>query len=118
MVKENEKVTVWTSDEGRVCPVCSKAVLSCICQSAKSSVILGDGRVVIKLETNKRRGKDVTVISGLPMNESQLKSFSRLLKKKCGAGGTVKNGIIEIQGDKRDSVKSEVIESGFNPKVI
>ena len=62
----------------------------------------GDGKVRVERSTKGRKGKGVSLISGLPLEGAALKELARKLKQKCGTGGTVKNNVIEIQGDHRD----------------
>jgi translation initiation factor 1 len=62
----------------------------------------GDGRVRVRRE--KRRGKDATTIEGVPLRDAELKALAKRLKQRCGVGGTVKDGVIELQGDHRDVV--------------
>lgn len=64
-------------------------------------------------ETKGRNGKGVTIISGVPLPESGIKELGQRLKKKCGAGGSVKNGLIEIQGDHREQVIQELEKNGW-----
>jgi len=62
----------------------------------------GKGKSVrIALETKGRKGKSVTIVSGLQHNPATMKEIARMLKESCGTGGTVKNGTIELQGDQR-----------------
>jgi translation initiation factor 1 len=76
----------------------------------------GKGRSVrISLETQGRKGKSVTLIAGLQHNPSTMEEIARILKQHCGAGGTVKQGKIEIQGDQRDRVKEKLKEIGYVP---
>jgi translation initiation factor 1 len=74
-----------------------------------------DGIVRIHRETKGRGGKGVSIVTGLKINETQLKELAKKLKQHCGTGGTVKNHTIEIQGDQREKIKS-VLES-FGHKV-
>ena len=92
--------TVYDTRQGRVCPGCEQPIAQCGCRDA--GAILGDGRVRIVLDTKGRGGKAVTVISGLALDAAGLKSVAKALKKACGAGGTVKDGTIEVQGDRRE----------------
>jgi translation initiation factor 1 len=62
------------------------------------------GRVKVRRETAGRRGKAVTTVSGLPLDDAALKALAGRLKKRCGVGGSAKNGVIELQGDHRDVV--------------
>lgn len=107
--------TVYSTEHGRVCPACSKAVAGCIC-SKKKSVTAGDGIVRIGRETKGRKGKGVTTISGVPLDPSGLLVLGKELKKRCGSGGTVKEGIIEIQGDHRDILLEELQKRGYRVK--
>lgn len=67
-------------------------------------------------ETKGRRGKGVTVIAGLPLNAVEIKKLARQLKQKCGSGGTVKDGVIEIQGDHRDMLVDLLTTMGWAAK--
>ncbi|WNZ58262.1 stress response translation initiation inhibitor YciH [Microbulbifer sp. ANSA003] len=66
----------------------------------------GDGIVRIQRETKGRKGKGVTCVRGLPGTDSELKLLLAELKKRCGCGGALKDGVIEIQGDKRTEIKT------------
>lgn len=77
----------------------------------------GDGIVRIQRQSSGRKGKGVCVISGLDLDDSDLNALAAQLKKKCGCGGAVKNGDIEIQGDKRDLLKMLLEEKGFKVKL-
>ena len=69
-------------------------------------------------ETQGRKGKGVTVISGLPLAADALDQLATQLKKRCGSGGTVRDGLIEIQGDHRDVVVDELGRQGFKVRRI
>ncbi|OBX01756.1 stress response translation initiation inhibitor YciH [Gallibacterium genomosp. 1] len=77
----------------------------------------GDGIVRIQRQTSGRKGKGVCVISGLPLDDKALSDLASLLKKRCGCGGSVKNGTIEIQGENRDLLKQLLEEKGFKVKL-
>jgi len=106
---------VYSSDHGKMCPGCGKPVAACTCkiQSARAA---GDGIVRVRRETKGRKGKGVTVITGVPLDADPLRELGRRLKTKCGSGGTVKNGVIEIQGDHRDLVIGELEKNGWTVK--
>jgi translation initiation factor 1 len=72
--------------------------------------------VRISRETKGRKGKGVTLISGIPLAESELKAFAAKLKKLCGSGGAIKNGVVEIQGDHRDRLMTELQGNGWAVK--
>ena len=77
--------------------------------STNASGHSGKGKSVhVSLDTAGRKGKSVTVISGLQHNPDTLENIARILKQHCGAGGTVKDGVIEIQGDQRDTVTKKL----------
>ena len=75
-----------------------------------------DGVVRVGRETKGRKGAGVTVITGIPTHPEGLKQIAKELKQKCGTGGTVKNGVIEIQGDQRDQLVEELTRRGYTVK--
>ncbi|OCG20131.1 translation initiation factor Sui1 [Gilliamella sp. App2-1] len=97
---------VYSTDKGRIKP--TETVIS----RPK-----GDGIIRIQRQTSGRKGKGVCVITGLDMDDAQLLQLAADLKKRCGCGGSVKDGIIEIQGDKRDLLKSLLEDKGFKVKL-
>lgn len=106
---------VYSSDQGRICPDCGKPVGGCVCrkQTARPT---GDGAVRVRRETKGRGGKTVTVITGLPGSDDALKVLAGELKKRCGTGGTLKDGVIEIQGDHADLLVTELQKRGYAAK--
>ena len=105
---------VFSTDAGRHCPDCSRPVDACIC---KQSVIPeGDGIARVRRETKGRGGKTVTTITGVPLAEEPLKELASLLKKRCGCGGSLKDGVIEIQGDHVQLLLDELLKQGFKAK--
>ncbi len=108
---------VYSTDHGRMCPGCGRPVAGCSCRKA-SAERKGDGNVRVGRETKGRGGKCVTLITGLLLNADELADLAKKLKQKCGCGGTVKDGVIEIQGDRRDKVVEELRNEGYNPKKI
>ncbi len=116
--KKNVSGVVYSTEKGGMCPACGKSVSQCECSGMKkdSKSGQGDGIVRIGRETKGRKGKGVTVITGLGSDEDSLKSLGKKLKKKCGSGGTVKDGVIEIQGDHRDVLLQELKKMGYNAK--
>ena len=76
----------------------------------------GDGVVRVGRETKGRKGKGVTVITGLPLAHDELARLATRLKKRCGSGGTVRDGVIEIQGDHRDLLVTELDGLGYRVK--
>jgi len=106
---------VYSTEQGRMCPECGKPATACVCAHAARKPV-GDGIVRVFRETKGRKGKGVTVISGLPLTASELTALGRQLKKTCGSGGTVKDGAIEIQGDHCDRLLGELEKRGFTAK--
>jgi translation initiation factor 1 len=106
---------VYSSETGRICPACGKPVAACVCRKAAARPA-GDGVVRVRRETKGRGGKTVTVITGLPGNEAALKNLAGELKKRCGTGGTLKDGTVEIQGDHAELLVAELQKRGFTVK--
>jgi translation initiation factor 1 len=106
---------VWSSEMGRVCPACGKAAASCIC-SKKQARPAGDGIVRVRRETKGRGGKTVTVVTGVPGDDAAIAALAGELKRRCGTGGTVKDGGIEIQGDHCELLVAELGRRGFTVK--
>jgi translation initiation factor 1 len=106
---------VYSTDTGRMCPNCGKAIAACICKQAKV-VPKSDGIVRISRETKGRGGKSVNVISGLGLAPAELETLCTQLKKRCGTGGTAKEGTIEIQGEHRDTLVAELSKRGYTVK--
>lgn len=110
--KEKDRGIVYSTEHGRMCPSCGEPVAGCVCRQ-KSVIRAGDGIVRIGRETKGRKGKGVTVITGVPLDDPELKELGKELKAKCGSGGTVKDGIIEIQGDHRDALLEDLRNRGW-----
>ena len=107
---------VYSTEHGRLCSQCLRPAADCVCGRDRP-VDTGDGIVRIRRETKGRGGKAVTVIEGLPLSADQLKSLARELKKRCGVGGSSRGGVIEIQGDARETVKAELENRGYQVKL-
>lgn len=107
---------VYSTDSGQTCPECRLPVDRCRCREKKTTTSAGDGNVRVGRQTKGRRGKGVTVITGLPLPPAELTALARELKKKCGSGGTVREGAIEIQGEHRDVLVEELTRRGFRVK--
>jgi translation initiation factor 1 len=99
---------VWSSTDGdlRRAPDPSKA-------RARAAAAAG-GRAKVRRETSGRRGKAVTTVSGLPLDDAGLRELAGRLKKRCGVGGAVKDGVIELQGDHRDIVLEILKADGYD----
>lgn len=82
----------------------------------KPSAPQGDGIVRVGRETKGRKGSGVTVITGILSHPEGLEKLAKQFKQQCGTGGTVKNGVIEIQGDHRDLLVAELQKLGYTVK--
>ncbi|WP_462401416.1 translation initiation factor Sui1 [Pseudomonas sp. Marseille-QA0332] len=105
---------VYSTDAGRHCPDCSKPVDACNCGQAL--IPEGDGIARVRRETKGRGGKTVTSISGVPLPADQLKELASVLKRRCGTGGALKDGVIEIQGDHVELLIAELVKQGFKAR--
>ena len=106
---------VYSTEFGKMCPGCNKPKTTCICRK-KQLPPKNDGIVRLMRETKGRKGKGVTLISGVPLDQEGLKKLAKSLKQKCGSGGTLKDGVIEIQGDHRDVLEKELSQRGYKVK--
>lgn len=88
---------VYSTEAGRMCPACRMPVAACVC--GQKLVPTGDGIVRVSRETKGRAGKGVTLVKGLALDAAALAHLGKQLKSACGSGGTVKDGVIEVQGD-------------------
>jgi len=110
---------VYSTEQGRRCPECARPVAECKCRRSKAAQARpapGDGAVRVSRETKGRKGKGVTIVSGLPVAGAGLDELARRLKKRCGSGGTVREGKIEIQGDHQDTLLLELGKLGYSAK--
>lgn len=108
--------TVYSTDQGRLCPDCHQPVAQCRCQS-NAPITAGDGIVRLQRQVKGRKGKPVVIVDGLPLASTELKSLAKKLKARCGVGGSVDDGKIIIQGDKREFIKSELEALGYTVKI-
>ena len=112
---------VFSTGPGRLCPECARPIAECRCRRSKpaqpaTGTPKGDGVVRVGRETKGRKGKGVTVVSGVPLAGAALEDLATRLKKRCGSGGTVQDGVIEIQGDHRDALVTELGKLGYTVK--
>lgn len=105
---------VYSTETGRMCPACRKPLADCICKAAAKPV--GDGQVRVMLQTKGRGGKAVTLVKGLALDADALNTLGKQLRSACGSGGTVKDGVLEVQGDHCERVMAELVTRGFKPK--
>jgi translation initiation factor 1 len=105
---------VYRSDVGRICPGCRRPIAQCACKDQRGKSVRADaGAVRVSRQTQGRGGKAVTLITGLPLGDEALMTLAGELKRRCGSGGTVREGAIEIQGEHRDTLVSELIRRGY-----
>lgn len=106
---------VYSTDTGRMCPACRQPVAQCVCkqQAAAAARAVGDGVVRVSRETKGRGGKGVTLVKGLVLDDAALTALGKQLKTACGSGGTVKDGMVEVQGDHCDRVMELLKAKGF-----
>jgi len=97
---------VYSTDVGRIKP-----------EEEKPQREKGDGIVRITRQTKGRKGKGVSIVTGLDLDDAPLKLLAAELKKVCGCGGSIKDGTIEIQGDARDKIKAHLEKKGHTVKL-
>jgi translation initiation factor 1 len=97
---------VYSTDQGRI-----KS------EETNANQPVGDGIVRLKRETKGRKGKGVVLVTGLALEDAELKKVAKRLKQVCGTGGSIKNGVIEIQGDDRETLKAELEKQGHTVKI-
>ena len=114
--KKTGQRLVYSTDGARLCPQCHRPVADCVC-GADRPASAGDGIVRLHRETKGRGGKAVTLVKGLPLAGAELKALAKVLKQKCGVGGAIKDGVIEIQGDQRPVIKAELEKQGYTVKI-
>ncbi|MBM9511927.1 translation initiation factor Sui1 [Desulfogranum marinum] len=116
MKKTKNYGLVYSTDKGRMCPQCGHPEKQCCCSKQKSSPP-GDGQIRVSRQTKGRKGAGVSIISGIALDDAALKKLAKQLKQKCGSGGTAKNGIIEIQGDHRQTLVDALNKLGYKAKL-
>ena len=105
---------VYSTESGRMCPGCRQPVAACRC--GEPAVPKGDGVLRVSRETKGRGGKAVTLVKGVALASLELAELGKRLKAACGSGGTVKDGVIEIQGDHVDKVVAALQAQGHTVK--
>lgn len=106
MMNDDNSRLVYSTDTGRIKQ-----------EDVKPQRAKGDGIVRIQRQTSGRKGKGVCLIAGVDLDDAALDKLAAELKKKCGCGGSVKDGIIEIRGDKRDLLKQLLEAKGMKVKL-
>jgi translation initiation factor 1 len=106
---------IYSTGIGNLCPNCRRPARDCVCPKGVPGAAKA-GAVRVGRETKGRAGKGVTTVTGLPLSSSEIDSLAAQLKKRCGSGGTVRDGVIEIQGDHRDLIVAELTKLGWPAK--
>jgi translation initiation factor 1 len=118
MTKPNSRL-VYSTDSGRICPKCQNPISDCKCKKKRperKSQNKSDGIIRIRREVKGRKGKTVTTITGFDLDDKALNPVSKQIKQHCGTGGSVKNGVVIIQGDHRVTIKSLLEGQGYTVK--
>lgn len=105
---------VYSTDGGRMCPECRRPLSECACKP--KAVPAGDGMVRVSRQTKGRGGKSVTLVRGLPLDPAALALLGKQLRTACGSGGTVKDGVIEVQGNHCERILAELRKHGHDAK--
>jgi translation initiation factor 1 len=117
MTRRKQGNTVYSTGSAaqKRCPRCGS--YPCRCPQVRS-LPAEQQTAHIRRETKSRGGKTVTAIMNLQLTEADMKALAKILKKRCGVGGTVKNEIIEIQGDQRETVVATLQQLGYKTKMV
>jgi translation initiation factor 1 len=109
---------VYSTDRGRTCPACRQAQADCRCKALAVAATLaqGDGIARVTREKQGRGGKTVTVVRGLPLDAEAFAALGKRLRQACGAGGTAKDGVLEVQGDHAERVVALLLAEGHKAK--
>ena len=105
---------VYSTDGGRRCPGCRQPLAACACKAASAPV--GDGIARVSRQSKGRGGKTVTLVKGLALDAVALAALGKQLRTACGSGGTVKDGVLEVQGDHVDRIVDELQKLGHTVK--
>jgi len=111
---------VNSTETGRICPKCQSQISDYRCNKKRTGPnfqIKSDGILRIRREVKGRKGKTVTTIKGFDLDDKALNFLSKQIKQHCGTGGSVKDGIVIIQGDHRDTIKSLLEGQGYKVKL-
>jgi len=117
-MKQSESRVVYSTGSGRVCPGCGFPTNACRCKARATlaAATAQKGPVRVARQTAGRGGKGVSVITGLGLPPAELEALAKALKQRCGTGGRVVDGVIEIQGEHRDTLVEELKKRGIDAK--
>jgi translation initiation factor 1 len=108
---------VYSTESGRICTSCAKPLAACACRKKQVPPVPADGVIRIRREVKGRGGKTVTVASGFKLDDDGLELLAAELKRRCGTGGSAKDGEILIQGDHRETLLAELKKKGIVAKL-
>ncbi|NMM26542.1 MAG: translation initiation factor Sui1 [Glaciimonas sp.] len=109
---------VYSTDVGRTCPDCRLALAECDCKARAKAAAAGDSAVRVSRQTKGRGGKSVTLVKGLALDSIALAALGKQLRTACGSGGTVKDGVIEVQGEHCERVMEMLKRHGHSAKRV
>ncbi|NMM37604.1 MAG: translation initiation factor Sui1 [Glaciimonas sp.] len=109
---------VYSTDVGRTCPDCRLALAECDCKARAKAAAVGDSEVRVSRQTKGRGGKSVTLVRGLALDSIALAALGKQLRTACGSGGTVKDGVIEVQGEHCERVMEVLKKQGHSAKRV
>ena len=110
----------YSTKSGKLCSKCQKTDSECTCKKRKSrsqKIIKVDEIIRVQREVKGRKGKTVTTLFGFELDDNELKDLAKQLKRRCGTGGSVKDGIIIMQGDHRETLLSELKKLSYTVKL-
>ena len=116
MRKQGMGGLVYSTEGGRMCPQCRHLLAACACAARAAAAARGDGVVRVSRETKGRGGKAVTVVRGLALDATALAALGKRLRAACGAGGTAKDGVLEVQGDHAERLVALLAAEGWTVK--
>ena len=113
---KKDRSLVYSTETGRLCPECERPLPPGGCKCKDFDLPEGDGIVGVSLDRKGRKGKGVSLVTGVLLPKDELKKLAKELKQKCGVGGALKDSTIEIQGDHRDKLIALMQEKGYTVK--
>lgn len=102
---------VYSTEGGRMCPACRRPLDACACKAKPGNIGKGDG--IVRVSHEGRGGKAVTVVRGVPLDAAGLADLGKRLRAACGSGGTLKDGVLEVQGDHVERVMTLLKAQGW-----
>lgn len=107
---------VYSTEGGRMCPQCRRPMAACVCAAQRAAAPAAAGPVRVSRESKGRGGKTVTLVRGLSLAAADLEALGKQLRSHCGSGGTVKDGVVEVQGDHVERVLAWLLAQGYAAK--